>query len=221
MSLRALLSDIEKPGFAALLLALTPSVVACGSNTPELPPELLEANDTNEQVYPAGPYGAEPGDTARNMTFRGLRLPVADRVAEQATNLERIALADYVGKSNYELILVNSAALWCAACQVEHKTLPARFAEREPAGLVILSALYQDAAGDPADEQELIAWTQSFKPNFPMVLDPDYQLGLYASADTAPLNLVIDAKTATILKKYIGDQSEELFAFVDEELARR
>jgi hypothetical protein len=117
--------------------------------------------------------------------------------------------------------VLNTAALWCSVCQVEHRELPRRFQEREPRGLVIMSALFQDERADPADVSDLKAWVETFDVNFPMVLDPAYQLGAYASAETAPLNLVIDARTMRILRKYVGDQSSLLWAFVDEELARR
>jgi hypothetical protein len=35
---------------------------------------------------------------------------------------------------------------------------------------------------------DLKLWVETFKVDFPMVLDPDYQLGNYATAETAPLN---------------------------------
>ena len=53
-----------------------------------------------------------------------------------------------------------------------------------------------------------------------MVLDPDYQLGGFASAETAPLNLVIDARTMKIEKKLLGDQATVLWPFIDASLAQ-
>jgi hypothetical protein len=106
-------------------------------------------------------------------------------------------------------------------CQVEHRELPVRHAEYAPRGLVILSALFQDERADPADLSDLTAWVETFDVPFPMVLDPAYQLGAYASAETAPLNLVLDARTMRIVEKYVGDQSSLLWPFVEQELARR
>jgi hypothetical protein len=54
-----------------------------------------------------------------------------------------------------------------------------------------------------------------------MVLDPDYQLGAYASPETAPLNLIIDARTMRIEKKFIGDQSAVIWPYIENELSRR
>jgi hypothetical protein len=52
-----------------------------------------------------------------------------------------------------------------------------------------------------------------------MLLDPDYQLGSFASAETAPLNLVIDARRMTIEKKLLGDQASVLWPFIDAALS--
>jgi hypothetical protein len=206
-----------RAAFALLLL-----LAGCGSNRPEIPPELL-GGDTgcSNGAYPSSPYGVDQDTTAENACFRGWRRP--DATAHTSSTLEDLSLGSFYDPdgARYELIVLNTAALWCSVCQVEHRELPRRFQEREPRGLVIMSALFQDERADPADVSDLKAWVETFDVNFPMVLDPAYQLGAYASAETAPLNLVIDARTMRILRKYVGDQSSLLWAFVDEELARR
>ena len=42
-----------------------------------------------------------------------------------------------------------------------------------------------------------------------------------ASPDTAPLNLVIDAHTMRILRKYLGNQGAVIWPYIESELARR
>jgi hypothetical protein len=199
--------------------ALMLAVAGCGSNTPEIPPELLVSSGCNAANYPEGPYGGEPGDMVQNFCFQGFRNPEQD----SSGALEEVAFADFYDPEGerYELLLVNSAAIWCQACQVEHQTLPAEYGELGPKGLGLLSALFQDAERDPADRDDLDVWIRTFEPNFPMVLDPDYQLGVYASAETAPLNLVVDARTMRIERKFIGDQAAVIWPFIAEELASR
>ena len=51
-----------------------------------------------------------------------------------------------------------------------------------------------------------------------MVLDPDYQLGDFARANMAPLNLVVDARTMKIQKKVLGDQAIVIWQFIDDSL---
>lgn len=198
------------------------ALAACGSNKPELPPDLPAPERCVRVGYPEGPFGTEPGDTTENVCFEGWLAP--QRVQHVTATLEPVALADFHdpdGSRGVRLLLVNTAALWCSACRIEHETLPEHAARLGPKGLVIVSALFQGVDGAPATFEDLTLWVETYETNFPMVLDPDYSFGRYASAETAPLNLVIDPKTMRILKKYIGDQSTVMWQFIEGELARR
>ncbi len=173
--------------------------------------------------YPEGPYGAEPGSVIENACFRGLLAP--NRVAEPTdAALEVIRLSDFHAPgdatSKPELLLLNTAAVWCSACRIEHETLKERATEFGARGLTIVSALFQAQDRSPASISDFATWTRVFETNFPMLLDPDYTFGRYASADTAPLNLLVDARDMRILEKYIGDQAELLWSYVDARLAR-
>jgi hypothetical protein len=117
--------------------------------------------------------------------------------------------------------MVNTAAVWCSACRIEHETLGDYARRLAPRGLVVLSALFQDQSGDPAGIDDLVAWADTFGTNFPFVLDPSYSFGAYASAETAPLNLIFDARSMTLLERFIGDQPGALWPFVEAELSRR
>jgi hypothetical protein len=54
-----------------------------------------------------------------------------------------------------------------------------------------------------------------------LALDSDYQLGAYAPSASAPLNLLVDARSMRIIEKFTGDQAAVLWPLVDGELARR
>jgi hypothetical protein len=213
-------SDLEI-AFGVLFAALASG---CGSNRPEIPPELLVQPATDgggNASYPAGPYGVEVGSTAQNFSFQGWRDPKA--AGFDPASFETISFADYYdpdGTKNVKLLLVNTAALWCQACKVEHDTLPARNAERVTSGLVILSTLFQDQSSQPADVSDLVAWTTNFEVDFPMALDPEYQMGVYASAATAPLNLIIDASNMKILRSFLGGEEQTIWPYIDGELAK-
>jgi len=203
----------------AVLVALGAfSCLACGSNKPELPPGVQPPESCFAPAYPNGPYGTELGSVLRNSCFQGWSAPATQRGA-----LEPIALSDFYdpdGTRGISVLLVNTAAVWCSACRTEHETLPDRARELGPRGLVILSALFQDQERNPASVEDLSQWTDVFATNFPMVLDPGYSFGLYASAETAPLNLVIDARTMTLLGKYVGDQSAVIWPSIEAALDR-
>jgi len=217
MASRALRSSVRFVG--VYLASLT--LFACGSNTPKIPPELLATGGCNSPEYPAGPFGTEEGDTLADSCFQGFENPAQSSRSESA--LETIAFADYYdpsGSKGHRLILINTAAVWCSACRSEHEGLSQKNREYGPRGLRILSTLFQDARRDPATFRDLSTWVETFSSNYAMVLDPDYQLGSFASAETAPLNLVVDARTMKIEKKLLGDQASVLWPFIDAALAQ-
>jgi hypothetical protein len=196
--------------------------VACGTNRPEIPPELLEAPPgCSSLAYPDGPYGTEPGATAADLCFRGWAEP--DSVAHDASTLTNLSFGSFYDPAGirYELLLVNSAALWCSACQVEHDTLPDHYRELAPRGLAILSALFEDRQANPAGVADLALWVEVYGTPFPMALDPDYQLGAFAPNASAPLNLLVDTRTMRILEKFTGDQASVLWPLVEAELSER
>lgn len=203
---------------AIVLLGLASS--ACGDNTPKIPPELLNGGGCAAPDYPPGPYGTEEGDTLANACFKGFRDPA--REPHRESSLETVAFSDYydpAGSRGVRAILINTAAVWCSACRTEHEGLSAKNDQDSPNGLRIVSTLFQDVKRNPATITDLSTWVETFSSDYTMVLDPDYQLGAYASAETAPLNLVVDARTMKIEKKLLGDQPTILWPFIDATLA--
>jgi hypothetical protein len=197
--------------------------VGCGSNAPQVPKELLAgASGCSAPDYPSAGVGAEEGDVVANACFTGYRAP--DRVAPTAAHRETVAFSDYydpAGTKGFSLVLVNTAAIWCSACVAEHGTLPEHETALAPQGLVILSTLFQDASRNAADLADVERWIANFHTNFPMVADPDLELGAYASPDSAPLNMLIDPRSMKILRKYVGDQSAVMWPYIESELKAR
>ena len=149
-------SEYESPlcavssGGGAAWLALL--VAACGTNAPEIPSELLEPQACNCPAagYPQGDTGTEEGELLADAEFSGFRDPTG---ATEATPLETLRFSDYFdpnGELGYDLLLINTAAVWCAVCQEAHGELPELYATYRQQGLVMLGLLFQDAAGDPA-----------------------------------------------------------------------
>jgi len=211
-------------GAGSRLLALSIGLTAlgCGSNTPKIPPELLESTSGCASLdYPKGPFGTEEGDTIANLCFKGFRNPSA--VSDDQAPLETLGFSDYydpTGSKGVRLVLINTSAVWCAACRTEHEGLSAKNNQYSPQGFRILSTLFQDSKRDPATVRDLTNWVKTFSSNYAMALDPDYQLGDFARAETAPLNLVVDARTMKIEKKLLGDQPQVMWPFIDASLAQ-
>src|SRR6188474_3218887 len=118
-----------------LVLALL--VGGCGSNAPEVPPELLAGGSgCGAPDYPEAGFGTETGDVVENVCFQGYRAP--DRIEPSAEHRETIAFSDYydpAGSKGVSLLLINTAAIWCSACVGEHHDLPGHQSELGPQGL--------------------------------------------------------------------------------------
>lgn len=212
---------MRRLGRSALLFAL--SACGCGSNAPEIPAELLQGNTgCGAPEYPSGGIGKEPGDVVANQCFTGYRAPRTVPPSER--NRETIAFSDYydpTGSKGVGLLLVNTAAVWCAACVAEHAGLPERYSELGPQGLVIFGTLFEDAQKNDASLDDLDRWIANFDTNFPMVADPSHYLEDYAAASQAPLNMVVDPRSMKILRKYVGDQGGVMWPYIEAELAAR
>jgi hypothetical protein len=220
-------------GFVALCAAGALSM-ACGTNRPTIPEELLHDDaGSGSGNYPAGPYCTSTGDcvagaTVENFTFaKGWTNPKAQGF--DLSQLKPISFSDFYDANGIktEILIVNTTALWCGACKNEHEgtatspSLSDHVAALGPRGLALLSLLFEDAQNRPATEAQLQLWAQTYGTSFPFALDPDYQMGRYAPSQNAPLNLVIDARTMKILHVYVGDQSDVIWPFVEAELSKR
>ncbi len=207
-----------------LLLALA----ACGSNRPEIPPELLAPVEGGAGNYPAGPYGGQEGDVAENFTFPLIwDNPTAQGYDPEA--LGPVSLGDFYnpdGSSGGELLLLNAGAVWCGPCKVEHggsasePSLNDRFDALQPKGLRILAVLIENAKAETATIADLTAWTQAYETRFPMGLDADFQMKRYGSRDAVPINVVIDLRTMKVLQRITGDPAA-IWPSVEAELDAR
>lgn len=207
---------------AAGALATSTALVGCGTNVPTIPPEYLVGGSENcvDAAYPSGPYGNDTGNVLENICFpEGWMDPVADGF--DTARLRKINLSDFYnpdGAREFKVLLLNSSALWCQACKVEHRTLSEEFEKRRADGFVVVSGLYQNGEGEPAETADLVAWASKFESTYPMALDPQ---GDFGKGDTAPLNFVIDLQTMRILRIFIGDQAATMWGYIDQELEAR
>jgi hypothetical protein len=210
-------------GWRACWLAPALLALGCGSNAPEVPAELLAGSSSCAAAgYPDEGLGTEAGDVMANACFTGYRAP--ERVTPDADHRETIAFSDYydpAGTKGVNLLLVNTAAIWCSACVSEHGTLPDHARELGPQGLVIVSTLFQDAHRDGATLQDVERWIANFHTNFPMVADPELQLQGYSPPALAPLNMLVDPRSMKILRKYVGDQGSVMWPYIQSELDAR
>lgn len=190
-----------------------PAVVDSGSSAPD-------AGSGPVTPYPSGPYGVRVGDVVQDLCFQGWVNPAATQF--DPARFQRICLSDFHADPEAKLLLVESCAIWCAACRSEYggngstqPSLSQRLAERRGRGFRVLGTLFQDAVSEPASPADAQTWAKAFSIDFPFVADPDHQLGLFTSANVAPFNLLVDAKTMKIVLALSGDEPSVLFSAVD------
>lgn len=205
---------------------------ACGSNEPELPPDLADAiarSGSGSADYPAAPYGTSEGETARNLCFDEVwRNPEASGFDPAV--LERVCFADFYdpdGSRGVEILLVNTGALWCLACRTEwggagaQTSLLEKYDERQSQGFRILGLFFQGVAGEPASREDITLWAKTYAIDVPFGRDPEFLMGLYADEQVQPFNMLVDASNMKILRAFEGDQSAALFSVLDAELEKR
>ncbi len=203
-------------------------LAGCGvSANDELPDELLSAlrEGRSTSQYPAGPYGKQVGDTAANICIEGWPNPRKSRFSADA--LETICLADFYAPdaSSPRVLLLNTGAVWCTACQVEYAgtgtrpSLEQHLDERRERGLDALGVLFQNADRDPAQAADAIAWAEAFDVGFPFGMDAPFAVGAFADPLVQPTSIVIDARTMKVLLRIEGDEPATLWPFIDAALA--
>ena len=112
-----------------------------------------------------------------------------------------VNLLDYLASARpgTRLLMLNAAAGWCDPCQREAAALPAFQATYEPQGVAIVSAVFEDPDGDPADEAFVRLWGETFTLSIPLLIDSEFQTDAYFEANVMPANMFVDAETAEIV----------------------
>ncbi len=106
----------------------------------------------------------------------------------------QVSLSDFRGK----VVLLNFWATWCGPCRVEMPSMEALYKELRRDGFEIL-AVSVDAQGSAVTRpfQEAMGLT------FPILHDPDYEVGGAYGARTLPISYVID-RNGIIQHRVVG-----------------
>ncbi len=135
--------------------------------------------------YPAAPYGVIPGTVIKNHSFY-------DPQANATVKLSSLY------KSGKKVLVISSAAEWCGACKQEAWALKSFYTEYAPQGLEIWYLLFEDKNSKPVDVASWQRWMNQINPNYPTLMDSDFQTGLYFQAAATPMNMVVDLSTMKI-----------------------
>lgn len=142
--------------------------------------------------------GADDGGAGEQVTDMEFSAFVGGDTAGEP---EVVHLADWFADRapGTRIIMLNAAAGWCVPCMREAEAMPAFAAEYQPRGVAILTAVFQDQNGDPADAEFVKTWVDAFQLEVPALIDSEFQTSAWFDVNTLPANLFADAETREIL----------------------
>lgn len=180
-------------------------------------PEGTGQEPLGAKAYPPPPYGVAEGSVITSYRFVGF--PNAQK---DSSNLQEIELAEFynpTGDGVYEegsvmeigapkptVLLLTVSAVWCGPCIYEaDKVFPGLYKDYKPQGGEFFVQLADGPTpGKAATAKSLSAWTEKYGVDYPMAIDPSYQLGALFEADAFPANMIIDTRTMRIIEITTG-----------------
>ncbi|HTE49870.1 MAG TPA: TlpA disulfide reductase family protein [Kofleriaceae bacterium] len=117
-----------------------------------------------------------------------------------------VHLGDYSAESmpGTRILMISTAAGWCAPCMREAEAMSEFAAAYEPRGVAILTGVFQDQNGNPASADFVKAWVDNFSLSVPALIDESFQLSKYVDVSVMPTNIFVDAETLEILEIATG-----------------
>ncbi|NUO49206.1 MAG: hypothetical protein HOV80_10160 [Polyangiaceae bacterium] len=173
-----------------------------------------EASERTVSAYPEGPFGDSIGSIIRDYKFRGFARPQDGNFAGQM-----ISMSDFYNPTGTEMhaadsvygekpkplaIMVIIAAGWCGPCQQEAKNvLPGEYTEFAPKAEFI-TIMAEDAGYNEPSLTDIENWATKYKAQWPSVVDGQFKFFALAAEPAFPANILIDAKTMTIVDRVAG-----------------
>ncbi len=142
-------------------------------------------------AYPTTGIGAGVGDVLADVEFLD---------ADGAP----FALRDVFFDEAERVMLVSTAAGWCAACIEEQPKLNALHAEYGDEGLFVLVAFFEDSSFAAADVRDADRWRDRHELAFTVVADTDGAFGAYYDTALAPMTMLVEVPTMRILSIQTG-----------------
>jgi hypothetical protein len=152
-------------------------IVGCDGTTPPPTPTMIEDMEFSAYVDRDGD-GLSGNDAPTQLRF-----------------------SDYFASNSpgTKIIMVNASAGWCTSCMREAEALPFFLDDYQPRGVVVLTAIFQDQNGMPADAEFTKIWADTFMLSIPVLIDSTFATNKYFDASAMPTSMFVDAETLEIL----------------------
>lgn len=183
------------------VLGLTAAIVACGPLDNEVEPP------SERDVYPTEGIGVKEGNVIADLSFT-------------ADDGSVFSLGGVFADQKNRVLLMSSSAGWCQPCMDEAPKLEALHEEFAAKGLVVVTAMFQDADYNAATMDVVRNWKKKYKATHPVVLDDEFLLGNYYDPNSVPMNMIVDVDTMTIKRILKGFDEGVIRALITEKVGR-
>jgi thiol-disulfide isomerase/thioredoxin len=174
--------------------------------------------------YPSSPYGTSAGKVIDNSLVVLYGYPMGN-ASDPKNRWSTIQLADFYNPDGsklnfagvpYKTLFINVSARWCTVCQAEAAQLQALCSQYAPKGMGCYTAIFEDAAYNPATRDDVNFWMENYDLEFPICLDNQFLWGAFFKVDATPLNMFVDLKTMKIVDRMAGVPPEGWDPYFDE-----
>ena len=105
---------------------------------------------------------------------------------------KKVSLKDYRGK----VVFLNFWATWCESCRDEMPTMNRLYQEFKGKGLVVVAVNVKDKRADA------LAFVKKLKITYPIMMDPEGEVGLLYGAFGMPATYLIDRKGMVLARMW-------------------
>ena len=116
--------------------------------------------------------------------------PVAPDFTLTNPDGKKVSLKDYRGK----LVFLNFWATWCEFCQTEMPAMERLYREFKGKGFEIVAVNIKD------NRKQALAFIQEMKLSYPIMMDPEGEVGLLYGAWAMPATYLIDRKGVVLAR---------------------
>jgi hypothetical protein len=145
---------------------------------------------------PPGPYGIHQGETIDP----NLSWPGSPENTSTLSTVQMRDLFDCDGSKGINAIIIDTSAFWCGTCQNEAHDLPGVMqGQWGPAGVHVLTLVWQTGSNTPATPQDAMTWKQQFGLTMVNVAaDPNFTFADRGAPVGLPRNMLVDPRTLQI-----------------------
>jgi len=192
----------RRPTFAssrAIALFLVVGASGCASGSGD------GGDPVDRSEYPGDPYGVSEGDVIADLAF-------------ETPEGEAFALSDVYENEDNKLLLLSTAAGWCAPCREEQPALEERYGEWKEKGLAVVVAIFEDSNYEEPTSEFVAQWRDQYALTFDVVRDASFVLEPYYNADLTPMNMFVDVDSMEILRIQTGFDASAVDALIESQL---